>query len=353
MASAGVIAAATGGGLRGALAAVAGTLLLGALWWVAGHPLFAAALRPLADLLAGIPLVGSLVPTDPGPRGPWVFLLGPVALSGVVALADEAWTGVAAATLGSVLVVALGLPVALFLARQDPDLVLSAARDPEVSAMLFLSVYAPLLAAGVAVVFGVPLAHLLARGFPGQAVVESLVDLPLVVPHSVAGLLVLFGFGEGGAFPGLTVLGGLAGMVLALTFVSAPFAVNAAREAIESVPREYDRAARVHGAGPLGTFLRVTLPLSYRGILTGGVLAWARAVSEFGAVAIVAYSVTYLSPATGREVTTQHAPVFIYNTYVTAGLAESGAVATLLLALSGAIFLAIRWLAYDGTGGVL
>lgn len=348
LASAGVIAAATGGGHRGVAAAVAGTALLGGIWWVTGQPWFATLLEPLATL----PVVGTII-VDPGPRGVWVFLLGPVVLSAVVAVADEAWTGVAAASLGTVLLVALGLPLALFLARQDPALVGSAARDPAVHRMLVLSVYAPSLAAAFAVAFGVPLAYLLSRGFPGQSVVESLVDLPLVVPHSVAGILVLFSFGEGGAFPGLQVLGGLAGVVLALAFVSAPFAVNAAREAFETVDPRLERAARSHGAGPLGAFLRVSLPLSTRGIMTGGVLAWARAVSEFGAVAVVAYSVQYVSPLTLQETRAQHAPVFIFDAYVTRGLPESGAVATLLLALSAGIFLVVRWLAYENSGGVI
>ena len=251
-----------------------------------------------------------------------------------------------AATLGTVLLVALGLPLLMLVARQDPGLVAEAAADPAVQQALYLSVYAPLLAALASVAFGVPLALLLARDFPGRALVESLVDLPLVVPHSVAGLAVLFGFGKGGAFPQLEILGTVLGMVLAMTFVAAPFAVNAAREAFESVDPRVERAARTLGANRFETFRRVTAPLAWRGMLTGGVLAWARAVSEFGAVAIVAYSVEFFVPGTGT-VTGQHGPVFIYNAYLSAGLERSGAIATLLLALSAVIFLLVRTLAYE------
>ncbi|MFC4550195.1 MULTISPECIES: ABC transporter permease [Halorussus] len=258
--------------------------------------------------------------------------------------------GALAATLGTVLLVALGLPLALLVARQDPALVAEMAADPAVRQALYLSVYAPLLAALASVAFSVPLAWVLARGFPGRALVESLVDLPLVVPHSVAGLAILFGFGKGGAFPQLKILGTMLGMVLAMTFVSAPFAVNAAREAFESVDTRVEWAARTLGASEFETFRRVTAPLAWRGMLTGGVLAWARAVSEFGAVAIVAYSVDFFFLPKGESVTGQHAPVFIYNTYLSSGLEESGAVATLLLALSAAIFVVVRTLAYDDGG---
>ncbi|AQL44297.1 sulfate ABC transporter permease [Halorientalis sp. IM1011] len=257
--------------------------------------------------------------------------------------------GVAMATLGSVLLVALGLPLLVFAARQSPDLVIEAAIDPAVHRVLYLGVYAPLLAAVASLTFGVPLAYHLSRGFPVQSLVESLVDLPLVVPHSVAGIVVLAGFGEGGAFPNLSVFGTLTGMVLALTFVSAPYAVNAAREAFESVDDRLEYAARIHGASPWQAFRRVTGPLAVRGMVTGGVLAWARSVSEFGAVVVVAYSVEFFYPPAGERVVAQHAPVFVWNLFQRGGLDESGAVAALLLGVSAAIFLLVRWLTADAT----
>jgi molybdate/tungstate transport system permease protein len=260
---------------------------------------------------------------------------------------------VVTATGGSILFLALGLPVFLFVARQDPALVVEKALDPGVHRVLYLGVYGPLLAALLSLAFGIPLAHLLAEGFPGQAVVESLVDLPLVVPHSVAGIIILFGFGEGGAFPSVSVLGTMVGLVLAMTFVSAPYAVNATREAFEGIDDRLEYAARIHGADRFETFRRVTGPLAIRGIVTGGVLAWARAVSEFGAVAVVAYSVEFFYLPAGERVTAQHAPVFVYNTYLQGGLDESGAVAFLLLAVSALIFLVVRYLTdSDATGGM-
>ena len=277
------------------------------------------------------------------------FIVGSTAVT-AYALDGTSFT-VATATAGSVLVVALGLPLFMFVARQTPSLVIEKALNPDVHRVLYLGVYGPLLAALVSLLFGVPLAHLLAKGFPGQPLVESLVDLPLVVPHSVAGIIILFGFGKGGAFPQFSVLGTMVGLVLAFTFVSAPYAVNASREAFEAIDDRLEYASRVHGANKWETFRRVTGPLAVRGMITGGVLAWARAVSEFGAVAVVAYSVEFFYPFAGKKVTAQHAPVFVYNTYLQGGLEESGAVAFLLLAVSAMIFLIVRYLTDDGTAG--
>lgn len=260
---------------------------------------------------------------------------------------DLGWFGLGVAAFGVVLLLALGMPLVLFFLRLQPDLVAEAALSPDVHRMLYLTIYGPLLAAIVALLFGVPLAFLLARGFAGQAIVESLVDLPLVVPHSVAGILILFGFGRRGLFPRVSILTTTVGLVLVLTFVSSPYAVNAAREGFEAIDGRLEYAARSHGASPFESFRRVHVPLAARGILTGGLLAWARSVSEFGAVAVVAYSVRFFYPVAWRESVSQLAPVFIYNTYTSQGLAEAGAVSAILLLLSGAVFLVIRSIAYD------
>lgn len=260
--------------------------------------------------------------------------------------ADEGLFGAASATFGSVLLLALGLPIALFVVRQQPALVVEKLLSSDVHKMLLLTIYGPLVAAVVAVAFGVPLAYLLSKGFTGQGIVESLVDLPLVVPHSVAGILVLFGFGGDGVFPGLSLLGTLLGMVAALVFVGAPYAVNAAREGFEAIDTRVVYAARSHGASPFETFRQVTLPLAKRSVLTGGVLTWARGVSEFGAVAVVAYSIDFFVPGVGM-LESYHAPVFIYKAYTGGSLAEASAVGVILLGMCAVVFLGIRTVAYD------
>ena len=281
----------------------------------------------------------------------WYGYYVAAAILSTAGMLDDGGFTVAAATLGTVLLVALGLPLFLFVARQQPGIVVAKLFDPGVHRMLYLGVYGPLLAAMASLLLGVPLAYLLSKGFPGQPFVESLVDLPLVVPHSVAGIIILFGFGRGGAFPNVSVLGEMAGMVLAMAFVSAPYAMNATREAFESIDDRLSYASRIHGASEWDTFRRIVGPLAVRGMVTGGVLAWARAVSEFGAVAVVAYSVEFFYPVAGETVTAQHAPVFVYNTYLQGGLDESGAVAFILLSVSALIFLVVRYLTDDGAAG--
>nr|WP_280921184.1 ABC transporter permease [Halarchaeum rubridurum] len=201
----------------------------------------------------------------------------------------------------------------------------------------------------LACLLGVPLALLLRRDFAGRPVVEALVDLPLVVPHSVAGLAVLLAFGEGGALPSLPVLGAVPGLVLALTFVSAPYAVNGAREGFETVDRDAERAARSLGASRFETFRRVTAPLAVRGVLSGAVLSWARAVSEYGAVAVVAYNVTVFYPPAGERVQAMFGSVFVVRE-LDVNFDAAVAVAVCLLAVCVVVFLVVRALTRE-TGG--
>lgn|GEM_PF-29358 len=288
---------------------------------------------------------------DFGLVGYALALVGFVALAGALAaVAGAGGFDTVFALVGACILLALGLPILMIVGRQDPGLVLEKAANPEVQRSFYLTIFAPLLATLFTLSLGVPLAYLLARGFPGRPLVESLVDLPLVVPHSVAGLAVLFAFGRNAAFPNMDVYPTLLGMVLAMAFVSAPFAVNAAREGFEATDDHLAWAARSLGANRWETFKRVEAPLAVRGVLTGGVLAWARCVSEFGAVAVVAYNVDVFYPPAGSDVTAQHAPVYIFRTFTSQGLDDSGAVAALLLVLVAVIFVVVRTVAYDDGG---
>ncbi|NMH97299.1 ABC transporter permease [Pseudonocardia acidicola] len=211
--------------------------------------------------------------------------------------------------------------------------------DTDLRAALVLSVQDAALTAVLATLLGVPLGYLLARrSFPGHALVQAVVDLPLAVPHTVAGIALLLVFGRAGWIgapadaAGVSFYGSQAGIVAAMLFVSAPFAVNSARVAFEALDPNIERAARSLGATPGQTFRRVSLPLAWRGVLTGTVLVYARSISEFGAVVILAYY-----PAT--------APVAIYNRFLTSGLTDSAAAAVLLLAVALATFLVLRTLA--------
>lgn len=249
------------------------------------------------------------------------------------------WFGVVTWLLGGVLLAFIVLPIIRLVTTSSVMSLRHAADAAAIRDAVLLSLQAAAITAGIATLFGVPLAYLLARGsFRGRGVIQAVVDLPLVVPHTVAGIALLFLFGRTGwvggpaTHLGVSFYGSQWGIVTAMLFVSAPFAVNSARVAFEAVDPRLELAARSLGASPWHAFRRVTLPLGLRGVLTGAVLVYARSISEFGAVVILAYY-----PAT--------APVQIYNLFLQSGLTQSASAAVVLLIVTLATFLVFRTLA--------
>jgi len=244
--------------------------------------------------------------------------------------------------LGSVLLAFLVIPlIALVLTPSGASLA-AVARMADVRDAIVLSLEGAFLSAALAALAGVPLAYALARNsFAGKDLIAALIDLPLAVPHTVAGIALLMVFGRQGFFGaplqtiGLKFWGTIAGVVVAMLFVSAPYTVNAARIGFEAVDPRLEKIARTLGLGPWRTFLRITLPLARRSIMTGVTLTYARSISEFGAVIILVYY-----PMT--------APVKIYELFLRFGLEQSAAAAVLLLAVSLSLFVLLRALARRG-----
>jgi molybdate/tungstate transport system permease protein len=241
--------------------------------------------------------------------------------------------------LGGLLLAFIVLPILRLATSPSVASLHAAASTAAVRDATLLSLQAAAITAGIATLAGVPLAHILARGsFRGRNVLQALVDLPLAVPHTIAGIALLFLFGRTGwiggpaTHLGLSFYGSQWGIVAAMLFVSCPFAVNSARVAFEAIDPKLEWAARSLGATPWHAFRRVTLPLALRGVLTGAVLVYARSISEFGAVVIIAYY-----PAT--------APVEIYNLFLQSGLTQSASAAVVLLIVTLATFLVLRTLA--------
>jgi molybdate/tungstate transport system permease protein len=239
--------------------------------------------------------------------------------------------------IGGILIAFLVIPlVALAVSQSWPDFA-EVARMTDVREAIALSLEGAFLSATLAALAGVPLAYGLARtAFPGKGVIAALIDLPLAVPHTVAGIALLMVFGRQGvlgeplqALVGIKFWGTIAGIVVAMLFVSAPYTVNAARIGFEAVDPRLEKIARTLGLGPWQTFLRITLPLAKRSIMTGVTLTYARSISEFGAVVILVYY-----PMT--------APVKIYELFVRFGLEQASAAAVLLLMVSLALFLVLR-----------
>ncbi len=201
-----------------------------------------------------------------------------------------------------VVAVVLRVPWSTFLS----DISSSGARDS-----LRLSVVTSLIAAGLCLLFGVPLAWILARVvFPGRSLVRALVTLPLVLPPVVGGVALLLALGRRGLVGqwldlwfGLTIPFTQTAVVLAQTFVALPFLVISVEGAFRASDERYDDAAATLGASRWHTFRRVTLPLALPGIVSGAVLSWARALGEFGA------TITFAGNFPG---TTRTMPIEVY-----------------------------------------
>lgn len=240
--------------------------------------------------------------------------------------------------LGVALAMFLLAPLANLLARTPLATVASVARDAAVRDALWLSLVTGLVTATIALALGGPLAYLLARRqFPGKGAVETLVDLPIVMPHAVAGIALLALFGTGGPIGrplwdegGIRLSQSVYGVVIAQLFVSSPFMVKSAQDAFAAIPVALETNARLLGASPLRTFALVSLPIARGGLLTGFLLTWARAVSEFGATIVVAST-----PAT--------APIKVYALWLSGSLEEALAMALLLLLLAFVALVAVRW----------
>ncbi|MDP4291528.1 MAG: ABC transporter permease [Bacteroidota bacterium] len=185
---------------------------------------------------------------------------------------------------------------------------------------------------------GIPLAYLLARKqFPFRKFVIGLVDLPVVIPHSAAGIALLgflsndSFFGRGMAKLGIDFIGQPAGIAMAMAFVSLPFLLNAARDGFASVPIRLEQAALNLGATPSRVFFTISLPLAWRSILSGLIMMFARGMSEFGAVVIIAYH-----PMTSS--------VMLWEWFGAYGLKYARPIAVLVIMISLIFFILLRLL---------
>ena len=208
-----------------------------------------------------------------------------------------------------------------------------AAAEHAVIESIKVTLIAAMIATAVSAIFGIPLAYLLARKrFFGRSLILAIVDLPIIIPHSAAGIALLMIVGRKTLIGDLTG-GGLcdttAGISVAMAFVSLPFLVNSAREAFTAVPVRLERVARTLGASRQRVFFTISLPLAWRGILSGMILMWGRGISEFGAVLIIAY----------HPMTT---PVMVYRRFDDYGLRAARPIAVLLIVICITVFVALR-----------
>jgi molybdate transport system permease protein len=215
-------------------------------------------------------------------------------------------------------VVAAGIAVAFFalplvglVRRASWSTLVEDLSSPDARSALRLSLICSLSATALSVLFGMPLAWVLARvRFPGRALVRGLVLLPLVLPPVVGGVALLAAFSRRGIVGstlydwfGIQLTFSTAGAILAETFVALPFFVITVEAGLRSMDRRYEDVATTLGAGRWLTFRRVTLPLIAPSVIAGAVLSWARALGEFGA------TITFAGNVVGR---TQTLPLAVY-----------------------------------------
>ena len=255
--------------------------------------------------------------------------------------------------LAAIALVLLGLPVVVLLGRAIVGGVISTAlTDPAIRAALVLSLETTAVSLVLTIGFGLPLAFVLARRtFRGSTLAEAIVDLPIVLPPSVAGLALLLAFGRRGLLgPPLDVLGielpfTTAAVILAQAFVSAPFFIRAARTGIQSVDSDLEDAARVDGGGEWAVLRSITLPIAGSALAAGLVMSWARAMGEFGATIMFAGNIQGL---------TQTLPLVVYSEFQSSLDASIAAAAILVLAALGVLVSVrlIHWRSVFAVGSV-
>lgn len=240
------------------------------------------------------------------------------------------------ALLGAALVLFIVGPLLRLLLEASPASLREALADAELRASILLTVFCATVATLLAVLLGLPLSHLLARQrFPGRRLIQGLVDLPVVIPHPVAGIALLLFLGRHSpagsvlASIGLEVVNHVPGIIAGMLFVSAPILVSGAREAFASVDPRLERVARSLGDTPWQAFRRVTLPLAGRGVTAAAILAWARSVSEFGAIVILTYNPKVAS-------------ILIFDRFTGFGLVAAVPAAIILLFVALAVFGLVR-----------
>ncbi|WP_297155286.1 ABC transporter permease [Thermogemmatispora sp.] len=233
----------------------------------------------------------------------------------------------------------LGIPLAALLLHEPPQQLWSALTQPDTFTALQLSLVTTTASTALSVLFGLPVAWVLARvRLPGRRLLETLVTMPTVLPPVVAGVALLLTFGRFGLLGrylsalGISLPFTTVAVVMAQTFVSAPFFVNSARAGLEQLDPRYEQAAYTLRASPFYTFRRVVLPLIRPALLSGMGLTWARALGEFGA------TITFAGNFPG---TTQTMPIAIYIAAET-NLDAAVALSVLVLAVSFALLLALR-----------
>ena len=224
----------------------------------------------------------------------------------------------------------------------DSETLMKTLFDKAVLASIWLSVKCASITTLIAFLLGIPLAYYLARHeFKLKSLVESLIDIPMVIPHTVAGICLLTVLSPR-SFIGrflennhIETLGTETAIIIAMLFVSMPLFIDTAKDAFKGVPVRIENVSRSLGANQIQTFFGITFILSWRNILSGIIITWARSISEFGAVIILAYHPMI-------------APTLIYERFTTYGMKYAIPANIILIIISIIIFIVLRLVSLGG-----
>lgn len=239
---------------------------------------------------------------------------------------------------GILLLFILAPIVGVFISTGYGDVV-NSLKDDEVVSSIWITLLASIGGTILFSMAAIPLAYILARqSFPFKKVLLGIIDLPIVIPHTAAGIALLgilskdTFLGKTAHFLGFDFIGSLTGIMIAMAFVSLPYLINAAIDGFLNVPERLEKAAMSLGASKAKVFFKISLPLAWRSILSGFVLMFARGISEFGAVVIIAY----------HPMTT---PVLIYERFGSYGLQYAKPITVIVILISLLVFILLRLLA--------
>lgn len=238
---------------------------------------------------------------------------------------------------GLVLLFIVGPLIGLFFST-TPNTILETLAEKEVYDSIWLTLFTAMGATLFFAVAAIPFSYLLARkNFPFKKVVLGIIDLPIVIPHTAAGIAILGVIsresvvGKLADSVGLSFIGSPIGISIAMAFVSIPFLINSARDGFAAVPERLEKAALNLGASPARVFFTIALPLAWRNIISGMIMMFARGMSEFGAVVIIAYYPMIT-------------PILIWERFGAYGIKYAQPVAIIFITVTLLIFIGLRLL---------
>jgi len=240
--------------------------------------------------------------------------------------------------LAVILIIAAVFPLVSIIFKVDAEIIIETLKNREFLNAIYVTILAALCSTIFAVILGIPFSYVIARyQFPFKGLLEAIVDVPQALPHTVAGIALIlvvgrkFPIGQFSSKLGVEFVNSFWGVVLAMWYVSFSIFVNVVKEGFRGLDIRYEKVARSLGMNFSKTFFMVSIPMIKREIISGAIQMWARAISEFGAVAILAYYPKTIS-------------VLAYDRFQGFGLNSALGVTTLIIIIFGSLFSALRFI---------